>query len=132
MPKTICEPGLGKLKCSGAATGHIRSPKNSTESPATDPQYLRPTRFLDSDHPRVETFARTSTEGATSERERAVRLFYAVRDGIRYDPYTTDLAPTTFRASEVLQRESTFCIPKAILLAASARALDIPLDDLRD
>jgi len=88
--------------------------------------YLKPTWFIDSDHPVVMGFARETTVGADSDAQRAVKLFYAVRDGIRYDPYTSDLEPETYKASRVVGRDRTFCIPKAILLAASARALGIP------
>jgi transglutaminase-like putative cysteine protease len=91
-----------------------------------DERYLEPTWFLDSDHPEVVRYARERTAGAESDAERAVRLFYAVRDGIRYDPYTTSLEPETFKASGVVGRDATFCIPKAILLAAGARASGIP------
>jgi len=88
--------------------------------------YLRPTFFIESEHPEVVSFAREVTRGAATERDRAVRLFYAVRDRIRYDPYTTTLDPDVFRARTTLRRGSTFCVPKAILLAAAARAIGIP------
>ncbi len=87
---------------------------------------LAPTRFIDSDHPAVRAFARQAVADAGSARERAVRLFYAVRDGIRYDPYAFDLDPETYRASVTLERGRSFCVPKAILLAAAARAVGIP------
>ncbi|MDX1502899.1 MAG: transglutaminase family protein [Thermoanaerobaculia bacterium] len=91
----------------------------------TVPATLRPTSFLDFDHPAVAAFARQAG-GAGSDRERAVRLYYAVRDGVRYDPYVFDLEPTTYPASRTLATRRSFCIPKAILLAAAARALGIP------
>jgi hypothetical protein len=94
--------------------------------PSFDPDHLRPPRFLDSDHPSVAEFARKTTQGAGSDAERAVRLFYVVRDRIRYDPYTSNLEPETFKASVTLGRDATFCVPKAILLAAGARAVGIP------
>jgi transglutaminase-like putative cysteine protease len=95
-------------------------------SPASDPAYLRPTWFLDSDHPEVKGFAQRATDSARDDAEQAVRLFYAVRDRIRYDPYTSNLEPETFKASVIVGRKASFCVPKAILLAASARALGIP------
>ena len=55
-----------------------------------------------------------------------MRLFYAVRDGIRYDPYSIDRSPQGFRASVVLERGRGFCITKAIVLAAALRAVGIP------
>jgi transglutaminase-like putative cysteine protease len=91
----------------------------------TDP-YLEPTPVIESRHPAVVAFAETTVAGASDEADRAVRLFYAVRDGVRYDPYTTALTMEEYRASLTLERKVGFCVPKAILLAASARALGIP------
>jgi transglutaminase-like putative cysteine protease len=88
--------------------------------------YLRPTFFIESEHSDVVAFARDHAAGAATPRERAVRLFNAVRDGIRYDPYTATMEPEVFKASVTLRRGSTFCVPKAILLAAAARAEGIP------
>lgn len=78
--------------------------------------------YVDSDHPDVVAFAEQATAGATTERERAVALYCAVRDGIRYDPYTMSADPETHRASTVLRDRVAYCIPKAVLLAAAARA----------
>jgi len=88
--------------------------------------YLRPTYFIDSDYPAVADFARRATTGAGDEIDRAVRLYNAVRDGIRYDPYTATTDPAIFRASYTLEQGASFCIPKAILLAAAARVEGIP------
>jgi len=96
------------------------------EREASPGKCLRSTRFIDSDHPSVTSFTESVVAGASSERERAVRLFYAVRDRIRYDPYVPDASPDRFKASTTLQIGATFCIPKAILLTASARAAGIP------
>ena len=78
--------------------------------------------FADADHPDVVAFAARATAGAGSEREKAVALFYAVRDGIRYDPYRVSADPETYRASAVLQAGTAYCIPKAVLLCAAGRA----------
>ncbi|HYW93560.1 MAG TPA: transglutaminase family protein [Gammaproteobacteria bacterium] len=88
-------------------------------------QYLKPTRYLDCDEPAVRDYAARHAGGGVP-REQAVRLYYAVRDGIRYDPYSMRFEPDNFRASAVLRRERDFCIPKAVLLAALARARGIP------
>jgi len=86
---------------------------------------LRRTPFLDFDHPDVLDFARRNA-GTGSPREMAVRLNLAVRDGIRYDPYSFRLEPQAYRASHCLAARAGFCVPKAILLAACARAVGIP------
>jgi transglutaminase-like putative cysteine protease len=88
--------------------------------------YLAPTEYIESDLPEVAAFARRAVGRASSDRARAVRLYYAVRDGFRYDPWAFGLDPEIFRASTTLASGTGFCIPKAILLAAAARALGIP------
>jgi transglutaminase-like putative cysteine protease len=82
--------------------------------------------FVDSDHPDVVAFAQDATAGATTDREKAVALFYAVRDRIRYDPYVMCDDPETYKASSVVQSGVSYCIPKSVLLAAAARAVGIP------
>jgi len=82
-------------------------------------------QFTDSDHPAVVAFAEEVTKGATTDREKAVALFYAVRDGIRYDPYQMCDDPETYRASHVLKTKVSYCIPKSVLLVAAARAVGL-------
>lgn len=89
-------------------------------------EYLRPTAFIDCDHPEVIEFAKTTTATQETDVAKAIALYDAVRDGIRYDPYRVDLSPQAMRASAVLARRFGFCVPKAVLLAAAARAEGIP------
>ena len=86
---------------------------------------LQSTALIDSDHADVAAFARECATGA-SDRERAVALHDAVRDGFRYDPYRVDLSPDGMRASGVVRRGTGWCVPKAALLAAACRAAGIP------
>lgn len=88
--------------------------------------YLAPGTFIDSDHPAVRSFAETRSQGAESATQAAVRLYGAVRDEIIYDPYRIHMTPDGFRASHCLVEERGFCITKAALLAAAARAVGIP------
>jgi transglutaminase-like putative cysteine protease len=85
---------------------------------------LTPTRLIDSDHPDVVAFALEHARG-DSDRDRAVALYYAVRDGFRYDPYRVDLSVQGMRASTVISSGFGWCNPKAALLAAAARAVGI-------
>jgi transglutaminase-like putative cysteine protease len=85
---------------------------------------LAPTPLIDSDHPAVIEFAQRA-RGVT-ERDRAVELYYLVRDGFRYDPYHVDVSIPGLRASRVLECGYGWCVPKAALLAAAARATGIP------
>lgn len=92
---------------------------------ALDPQTLQATTMVDSDHPAVIAFAREHARGA-GERERAVALYYAVRDGFRYDPYRIDLSVHGMKGSTVIAKGYGWCVPKAALLAAACRAAGIP------
>ncbi|HZS85179.1 MAG TPA: transglutaminase-like domain-containing protein [Stellaceae bacterium] len=92
---------------------------------ASDAGYLRPGRFVDSDHPAVARFA-ARAGGAGDPCEVARRLYYAVRDEILYDPYVPLAAAETYRASAVLACGRGYCVGKAALLAAAARTRGIP------
>jgi transglutaminase-like putative cysteine protease len=89
------------------------------------PASLAPTALIDSDHPDVIAFAREHDQGA-DDRERAVSMFMAARDGIRYDAYRIDLSPQGIKASTVVSNGYGWCVPKAALLAAMCRAVGIP------
>jgi len=89
-------------------------------------QYLEPTEIIDSDHPEIRAFAEEKLAGAQDPVDRAVRLYYAVRDGIWYDPYYPFYRPEHYRASNVLKARRGFCIPKLSLLCAVSRASGIP------
>ncbi len=88
--------------------------------------YLAPTWFIDCRTVAVARRAEEVVAGAASDAERAVRLFYVVRDGIRYDPYSVSRDPGDYRASTVLRQPAAYCIPKAVVLTALARAVGIP------
>lgn len=89
--------------------------------------YLAPGEYIDSDHPRVRAYAERAIAGAEGDPiAAAVRLYYAVRDDILYDPYVAWGRPETYRASACLEAGRGFCVPKASLLAACGRAAGIP------
>lgn len=88
-------------------------------------QYLEPGRFVDSAHPRVVAFTEENACGRT-DRDRAVSLYYAIRDGIRYNPFQNFMLDDAYRGSTCLQSGEGWCVPKAALLAACARAAGIP------
>ena len=88
--------------------------------------YLAATPIIDSDHPSIRAHARDVLAGSVDPVDRAVRLFLAVRDGVRYDPYTPFYLPDHYRASFVLEQKRAFCVPKASLLCALGRASGIP------
>ena len=88
--------------------------------------YLAAGEFIDNNDPDVRAFAQKTTAGVADTVSCAVKLYYAVRDDIFYDPYYVGEARTYYRASDCLRANRGFCIPKAALLAAAARSMDIP------
>ena len=95
------------------------------DSPS-DPAFRQPGRLIDSGHPSIAAFAAGVAAKAPDDAAAAVRLYYAVRDEIRYDPYMPYDDPETYRASAVLALGRGYCVGKAALLAAAARARGIP------
>jgi transglutaminase-like putative cysteine protease len=82
--------------------------------------------MVDSNSAAVVAFAKSVSRGATNDRERAVKLYYAVRDGLRYDPYKIDLSVDGLKASRALSDGFGWCVTKATLLAAACRVVGIP------
>jgi transglutaminase-like putative cysteine protease len=89
-------------------------------------QYLKSTEFIDSDSETVRVYAERHAGNAATDVERAVNLYYAVRDDFQYDPYVLDLRRDAMKASALLEKTRGYCVEKALLLAASARAVGIP------
>src|SRR5687767_316864 len=90
------------------------------------PEDLSPTEFIDSDSPAVRDFVDRVAGDAVDEHDVVARLFAAVRDGIRYDPYAVSGEPADYRASNVLGFEKGYCVQKSVALTAAARAAGIP------
>ena len=92
-----------------------------------DKKYLAPTPIIDCDHPGIVEYANATVNGAGREPvAMAVKLYYAVRDDIWYDPYYPFYLPEHYRASNVLKSGRGFCVSKAALLCALGRAVGIP------
>jgi transglutaminase-like putative cysteine protease len=81
--------------------------------------------YIDSAHRVVKAFAGEHVQG-DNDVARAVSLYYAVRDRIRYNPFLDFTVPSAFRASDCIAAGEGFCIGKASVLAAVARAAGIP------
>ena len=89
-------------------------------------EWLEPTWFIDSDAAAVEDFATTAAGDADDPTEIAVRLFHAVRDGLRYDPYRMARNPEEYRASAIAGMKHGWCVTKSVLLTAAARNRGVP------
>jgi transglutaminase-like putative cysteine protease len=89
-------------------------------------RYLRPGKFIDSATPGVVAFAREVSAPGRDDRERIILLYKEIRDRLVYDPYVDFLDPANYRASSVLAAGRGFCVGKAALLCACARAVGVP------
>ncbi|WP_320044936.1 transglutaminase family protein [uncultured Desulfobacter sp.] len=88
--------------------------------------YCLPTFFIDSDHEKIIAFSSLHAGSSDNPVQKAVSIFYAVRDQIRYDPYEIPVNKEGFKASRVLTKGRGFCVSKAVLLTACLRAQSIP------
>ena len=88
--------------------------------------FLKPTPIIDCDHPDILEKSRQLTEGQEDNIEKARSLFYFVRDEIKYNLYATRSLPEHFKASNTLRNKAGYCVQKAVLLTALARAAGIP------
>ena len=87
--------------------------------------YPRPTKAIESDDDDIREVAMRLTAGLLDPVQKSITLFYFVRDEIHYSVYMISTRFEDFRASVPLTRRRGYCVQKAILLAALARAVDI-------
>ena len=90
-------------------------------------KFLLPTEMIDSDHKSIVQYAIDIVNQLDADPvEKAVKIFYAVRDGIWYDPYSPFYLPEHYRASNVYKKGRGYCVQKASLLCALGRSCGIP------
>jgi len=97
--------------------------------PMTDPIWqdcLQPTPTIDFDSPIVRAFVAENSCEDDSIAEQVISLYHAVRDQIRYDPYTPSDHLSDFSASCTVGSMRGWCVPKSILYAACCRAVGVP------
>ncbi|MCY7294987.1 acyl-CoA dehydrogenase family protein [Alteromonas sp. a30] len=84
---------------------------------------LAPKKVFDSEHENVKAFVdKALGNEQLSEREIAVKLYYAVRDKIAYEVFDTDMGEVGLRASSVVKAKKGFCLHKGILFAAACQS----------
>jgi len=88
--------------------------------------YLRPTPTIDCDNTAIKEKAQELVRERPGVPDKARSLFYFARDEIKYNVYVPSDKPEHYRASRTLKTGEGFCIHKAVLLAALARAVGIP------
>ncbi|MCD6567532.1 MAG: transglutaminase family protein [Dehalococcoidia bacterium] len=88
--------------------------------------YLKPSELINADNEAIQETAKRLTLGCTCDEERISRLFYFVRDTIKYSVYMISTHPDDFKASTTLARGKGYCVQKAVLLTALGRAAGVP------
>jgi len=88
--------------------------------------YLCSTPTIDFESRALQEFIAANCPENANSQERVIALYYAVRDQVRYDPYTISQNLRDYSASVTLATGQGWCVTKAILYAACCRALGIP------
>jgi len=88
-------------------------------------EYLKPGKYVNSDHPDVVKRALALSAGVDDPLEIARACFDFVRDEIKHS-WDYKLNPVTCKASDVLKYGTGYCYAKSHLLAALLRANQIP------
>jgi len=87
-------------------------------------QYLGSDKFFNQQHPKLTSWLKEIK--GESDQEKAVAIYYLVRDGVRYDPFVLLEGVTTLSSDFCLDRGVGYCITKAALQITLSRAVGIP------
>jgi transglutaminase-like putative cysteine protease len=88
--------------------------------------YIEPTEFIDSESGVVKDIVNKIYLRSRSRIEFIIKLFYYVRDEVRYELFIDYFNRGSYKASNTLSRRYGYCVQKAIALAALYRASFIP------
>lgn len=88
-------------------------------------KFLFATSFLELEEEQLQTLIK-EFKALDSNIQKAIALYYKVRDLFLYDPYHLDLRFDALRSSTILQKKRAWCVEKSIVLVAGLRALNIP------
>lgn len=83
-------------------------------------QFLKSSAFCDCDNAEVNSAAKELTKGTKNDRETAVRIFYFVREELKF------AYPSLGKASDTLRRGYGTCSSKANVQVALLRSIGIP------
>ncbi len=61
-----------------------------------------------------------------NQKQDAIAIYLAVRDGFLYDPYHLDLRPEQLKASVIVSKKRAWCVEKALLAATLFRKHGFP------
>lgn len=87
-------------------------------------QFLESDEYFNQHHPQLKSWLKKIT--GSNKREKAISIFYLVRDGIRYDAFTFLAGASSLSSDFCLENKAAYCIPKATLQVTLSRAIGIP------
>jgi transglutaminase-like putative cysteine protease len=88
--------------------------------------YLSPGYFFDFEESVIQEIIDEIKSASISQKDRAIGLYYKIRDGWWYNPYHISLSKKNYKSSIIAKRTEAHCIEKAILLISCLRGLNIP------
>ena len=89
-------------------------------------EYLLPTYYINAESKVIVDLAKELVTKQETAVDKAKAFFYWTRDKIAYDPYSVSTAKVDYKASRIIKRGKGWCVQKAVVLAALARAVGIP------
>lgn len=84
------------------------------------------TYFFDYKDKAIQDFVQPFKDESMTDKEKAIALYYKVRDGFRYNPYKIAFRKEEYRASGLVKKSEGHCLDKSIIYITSLRALGIP------
>jgi transglutaminase-like putative cysteine protease len=92
-------------------------------------EFLESNYYFDYADPAVQAYRQKvlgDESDSLSLKERLKKLYLAVRDDFKYNPYQFNFDKEHYKASICVTAKESYCIPKAVLLGALCRAEGIP------
>ncbi len=88
--------------------------------------YLAATAYFDYETDEIQNIVKEFKTDKLTNKEKAIQLYFNIRDGWKYDPYTISFLKEAYKASYIVKKTTGHCIDKSILLVACLRAVGIP------
>ena len=89
-------------------------------------KYTEPTYYFDFEHHAIQDFVKETIQGIKPEKEKAIAIYKAVRDGWRYKADSIFVSKEAYKISSIFYRETGHCLDKAILMVGCLREANIP------
>lgn len=88
-------------------------------------EFLSENEVMPLSHPAVRQYTFEHVKG-DSNSEKAIALYYTIRDGIWYDPFDIRFEVEALRADCVIEKGRGHCVDKAVLFVTCCRIAGIP------